>query len=256
MHKDALVSIICPVYNAERFVDETIRSVLNQTYSNWELLLIVDAKSSDQALFICKNWQLRDPRIQVLEGPTNLGVANNRNNGIQAAKGEFIAFLDSDDVWLPEKLERQTSFMLKNRVEFSCHTYGQMAPDSSPLPLIRHCPPEITYVDLLKSNVIGCLTVMVRTSVIKQFSFNPLLPHEDFVLWLEILRKIPKAYGLDEKMALYRVLPQSRSGNKKQAALDRWNLYRQVLKLSFLETLYYFVSYAFKAVIQRVFPSL
>lgn len=256
MNPEALISIISPVYNAERFVEETIRSVLGQTYSNWELLLVIDAKSTDDSLSICKSWQVRDPRIRVVVSPANLGVANNRNHGIEVAKGEFIAFLDSDDVWLPQKLERQIQFMIENKIDFSCHSYGQMAPDSTPLPVVRNCGSEITYFDLLKSNVIGCLTVVIRSSLLKQFSFNPQLPHEDFILWLEILKKIPKAYGLDEKLALYRVLPHSRSGDKKRAALDRWHLYRQVIGLSFFNSIYYFLFYAFKAIIQRAFPSL
>lgn len=248
------VSIICPVYNAERYLNETVASVVAQTYSQWELLLVIDNKSSDRSLELGKDWASKDPRIKVIESAENRGVANNRNHGIRIANGDYIAFIDSDDLWLPEKLERQLDFMVKDQIEFSCHDYQQMAADGSLLPIKRQCAPRTTYKDLLKNNVIGCLTVMIRTPLIKQFSFKEQTPHEDFVLWLEILRKIPEVRGLNLSLARYRVLPNSRSGDKKRAAFDRWYLYRKILGLSLLESIYYFTCYAVTAIWVRAFP--
>lgn len=249
---NSLVSIICPVYNTENYLNETIVSVMNQTYIYWELLLVIDAKSTDGSLAIAKNWSVKDSRIKIIESPINLGVSNNRNHGIQLCSGEWIAFLDSDDLWLPLKLQRQLEFIKANPTHFCCHTYGQIAPDGTPLSVIRQCSPLITYHDLLKSNSIGCLTVMIRADKLKKFSFNTTLPHEDFILWLELLKEIGPAHGLDENLALYRVLPNSRSGNKKRAALDRWMIYRNVLNLNLFSSAYYFSIYAMRAMRQRL----
>lgn len=246
------VSIICPVYNVEKYLDATVASVLAQTYPHWELLLVIDAKSSDQSLSLAKKWESQDPRILVLESPANLGVANNRNQGILKASGDYIAFLDSDDLWLPQKLEKQILFMLSSSVDFSYHSYQQIDHAGQFLPLIRHAPPQVNYSSLLKSNVIGCLTVMVHSSLIKRHAFRPHLPHEDFLLWLELLKQIPQAQGLSEVLAYYRVLPHSRSSNKKQAARDRWLIYRKILRLNFFTSLYYFIHYSLTAMSQRL----
>lgn len=247
----SLVSIICPVYNAELYLEETIQSVISQSYSHWELLVIMDANSIDQSLVLAKKWSQKDPRIKVLESATNLGVAHNRNYGIQEAKGDFIAFLDADDLWLPQKLEKQVLFMETRSIDFSCHSYQQINIHGERLSLIRRVPPRIDYFDLLKSNRIGCLTVMVRSSLLKKFSFKPQLPHEDFLLWLELLQQTP-SYGIDEVLGLYRVMPQSRSSNKKQAALNRWLIYRKILKLNLIKSIYYFIHYASMAAHQRI----
>jgi len=246
-----LVSVICPVYNAELYLEETIQSVLSQSYPHWELLLVMDTNSKDQSLVLAKKWSQKDPRIKVLESATNKGVAHNRNYGIQEAKGEFIAFLDADDLWLPKKLEKQILFMNTHSIDFSCHSYQQINISGERLSLIRRVPQRMNYSDLLKSNQIGCLTVMVRSTLLKKFSFKPQLPHEDFLLWLELLQQTP-SYGIDEVLALYRVMPQSRSSNKKQAALDRWFIYRKILKLSLIKSIYYFAHYASTAVLQRI----
>lgn len=252
MDHQPLVSVVCPVYNAEEYLGQTIRSVLEQTYSRWELLLVIDQKSSDRSLELARTYQKMDDRIHVLENTSNLGVANNRNNGIRKASGDFVAFLDADDLWLPQKLERQVRFMLKNNYEFSCHSYEQIDPKGNPTAIIRHCPTQISYSDLLKFNRIGCLTVMIKAPLIKQFLFLDKLPHEDFLLWLEILKKIPAAHGLDESLALYRVLPNSRSSDKKRAARDRWFLYRNILKLNLISSIYYFAHYAFHSLKVRM----
>lgn len=246
------VSIICPVYNVEKYLDATVNSVFTQTYPHWELLLVIDANSSDQSLRLSHKWTKQDPRILVLESPTHLGVANNRNQGILKATGDYIAFLDSDDLWLPQKLEKQILFMNTYSVDFSFHSYQQIDPTGQLLPLIRQAPKNINYTSLLKTNAIGCLTVMVRSSLLKQHAFSPNLPHEDFLLWLELLKQIPQAQGLSEVLAYYRVLPQSRSSNKKHAARDRWVIYRKILGFNFLASLYYFTHYSLTALGQRL----
>lgn len=243
-----LISVITPVYNAQDFLSATIEAVVAQTYSHWELLLMMDAKNSDRSLLIAREWASRDPRIKVLESPEHQGVANNRNQGIMKASGRYIAFLDSDDVWRPEKLQKQLLFMQKAQSLFSCHSYQQMSATGQELPVVRRVPSQIGYDDLLKENVIGCLTVMVESSLLKRHQFKKGIPHEDFILWLELLKEVPVAHGLDENLAQYRVLPHSRSGDKKRSALDRWHLYRHVLKLPLAKSLYCFAWYAVRAV--------
>ncbi len=262
-----LVSIICPVYNAEAYLGFTIESVLKQTYAHWELLLVIDAKGNQQSLFIAQDYANRDARIKLLQSPQNLGVASNRNAGIQQAQGDYLAFLDSDDLWLPQKLQKQIDFMVSQKVEFTFHSYQQMDTQGKLLPVIRKAPSSISYSQLLKSNVIGCLTVMLKTNVAKQFKFNTNIPHEDFIFWLQILNshstsiEVPSpplklAYGLPDVLAHYRVLPNSRSGNKKQAALDRWYLYRHELQMNLLSSLYYFTHYIIAALFYRRGKSL
>lgn len=252
MAQPALISIITPVYNAERFLDETVRSVLAQTYREWELLLIIDAKSRDRSLVLAQEWAAKDPRIQVIALPTNLGVANNRNNGIRIASGEYTAFLDADDLWVPEKLSEQIMFMQRENCEFSCHSYQQMTEQGQLIPVVRRCPPSIHYNDLLKTNVIGCLTVMIKSSLLKKHSFKEQIPHEDFILWLELLKTLPEARGLNKTLAHYRVLPSSRSGDKKRAARERWYLYREVIGLNWWASVYYFSIYALSAIAIRL----
>lgn len=250
-NNDSLVSIITPVYNAEPFLADTIQSVIEQSHRNWELLLIIDSNSKDQSLHIAQRYEKLDSRIFVIQSESNVGVARNRNNGLQLARGQFIAFLDADDTWTSRKLETQILFMTNNRALFSYHTYQQMNEQNQILPIIRKAPEKTSYKDLLRSNVIGCLTVMLDSTLAKQFQFKIDEPHEDFILWLELLRKIPYAYGIDENLARYRVLPQSRSGNKIKAALNRWHIYRHIVKLNFLKSIFYFINYTFYSLLYR-----
>lgn len=252
MVKQTLISVITPVYNAEEYLNQTVQSVIAQTYVHWELLLVIDAKSSDRSLALARDWALRDQRIKLIESPNNLGVANNRNHGIAQASGEYIAFLDSDDVWLPKKLETQLLFMQQHQSLFAFHTYQQITANGIELPVIRRSPTLIRYTDLLKENVIGCLTVMIESNLLKQHAFRSDVPHEDFILWLEILKTIPMAHGIDQNLARYRVLAQSRSADKRRSALDRWHLYRNVLKLPLVKALFYFANYAFHALRVRL----
>ncbi len=251
LHK---VSIVCPIYNAEKYLEETVHSVRGQTYPHWELLLVLDAQSTDQSQAIAQKWSQKDNRIHLLESEAHRGVAHNRNHGIQKATGDFIAFLDADDLWLPQKLEKQISFMIAHTIDFSYHSYQQMSSSGELLPLVRKAPPTVSYISLLKTNSIGCLTVMIRAEKAKRHSFRPHMPHEDFLFWLEILKEIPQAEGLDEVLAHYRIVPQSRSSNKKRAAYDRWLLYRKILKINLIKSIYYFAFYSLTAILQRLKP--
>lgn len=245
------VSIVTPVYNAESYLEATIESVQAQTLTDWEHLLVIDFKSKDQSERIARKWAQKDPRIRVLSGEKNQGVAQNRNRGIDEAQGDYVAFLDADDLWLPEKLQKQVAFMDTAGVNFSFHSYAPINEKgtlSGPVRQIRSS--KVSYRDLLKDNQIGCLSVLLRRSTLGSHRFYA-GGHEDFVLWLELLKAGEVARGLDECLAQYRIVPGSRSNNKLKAAHWRWRILRDVEKLGLLASLGFFSWYFYFSVFKR-----
>lgn len=240
MEKDK-VSIITPMYNAERFIRRTIESVISQTYRNWEMFIIND-NSKDGSYNAAKKYADRDSRIRIVNMTENIGVVKGRNRLTEMASGEFIAFLDSDDYWEAGKLEKQIAFMKKNSAAISCTGYTRVTEDEKNINRID-IKEEISYEDLLKNNYLGCLTVVYSTEKLGKRYFKERKKNEDYVLWLEIVKETSKIYGLRENLAYYRVLDNSRSSNKIDAAKDRWNVYRKVEKLSLLKSLYFFINY-------------
>jgi len=232
-----LVSIITPVYNTERFITDTINSVLNQTYQNWEMLLVDDC-SSDNSAEIVKKFVEQDARIKYIKLDKNAGVANARNVGMKKATGEYIAFLDSDDMWDANKLTKQIKFMKDNKYHFTYTAYEIVDPEGKPLNKAVGVPTEVSYKDLLKQNIIGCLTVVVKSHVIKDLEM-PKLKHEDFAFWLSIIKKGTVARGLNENLAKYRKLDDSLSANKFKTIGWMWNIYRKHEKLNLIESLNY-----------------
>jgi teichuronic acid biosynthesis glycosyltransferase TuaG len=244
-----LVSIITPSYNSSRFIEECVGSVLSQTYDNWELL-IVDDYSTDNSLQILKKYN--DKRIQLIELDKNVGAAESRNVAIRKAKGKYIAFLDSDDLWEPQKLEKQISFMETEDIAFSFSTYQPMSDDESKLYSIIHAPKIVTYSSYLKKTIIGCLTVIIDREKTGSFEMPNIRSSHDMALWLLIMRRGFDAYGLDENLARYRIVSTSNTANKWRAAKDVWMVYRQFEKLSFFYSIWCFLNYAFNAIIKRI----
>lgn len=244
-----MVSIIMPVYNGERYIGTSIESVLSQTYLNWELLIIND-NSNDKTKQIVKGYQKKDSRIKIYNLKTNNGVANARNIGIENSRGKYIAFLDSDDIWLSEKLEKQIQFMKENNYKFTFHLYRHFKDEKVSNKLIK-APYKLSYNDALKGNVIGCLTVCIDAESVKKV-IMPLARHEDYITWLNVLRENNIcAYGLQEDLARYRIGDKgSVSGNKLKSALWTWQVYRESQKLNLLKSIYYFTNY-FKNGIQK-----
>lgn len=239
------VSIIIPVYNAEKFIGKTIESVLNQTYKNWEILIFND-KSKDNSLKIIKKYSEKDKRIKFVDSKENVGVVAARNKLIEIATGEFIAFLDADDYWKQNKLEKQIKFMLKNNALISCTEYTRVTEDEKEINdiIIKEI---ITYEDMLKNNYLGCLTVIYNANKLGKRYFKEREKNEDYVLWLEIVKETKIIFGLKENLAFYRVLNNSRSSNKIKAAKDRWNVYRKIERLSLFKSIYYFLQYVIRA---------
>jgi len=240
-----LVSIVMPARDSQRFIRESIRSVISQSYSAWELLVVDDA-SSDATLEVVREAANDDSRIRVIQLAKNVGIAAARNAGIQSARGQFLAFLDSDDLWLKEKLQVQVGFMRHHDAAFSFTSYRRFGPDGALSPPVR-VPGSLDYEQLLKGNVIGCLTVMIDRNRVSDFLMRE-VRHEDYVGWLQILKQGHTALGIQEDLALYRISPTSVSSDKMRSAAWTWNIYRRVEGLSYWKSVKCFAQYIAKAI--------
>jgi teichuronic acid biosynthesis glycosyltransferase TuaG len=245
--EDILVSVITPSYNAEKFIRHTIGSVQAQTHQNWEML-IVDDCSKDRSVEIIKEVSVEDPRVKLIQLETNSGAAVARNTAIENAKGKYIAFLDSDDYWKPEKLQKQLAFMEENNYVFSFTNYEIVTEDGTPTNVEVKVPHSLTYHDLLKNTIIGCLTVMINIEKIGKYKMPNIRTRQDFALWLSILRDGYTAYGLQIPLSCYRKVEGSISSNKVKAAKKTWAVYRNIERLSLPYSAWCFVNYAYNAV--------
>lgn len=248
---EPLVSIITPVYNAERFLSDTIKSVQNQTYKNWEMLLVDDC-SKDNSAQIIKEFQKYDNRIKYIKLEKNSGASVSRNTGIKNAKGRFIAFVDSDDIWKPEKLEIQIKYMLKENLGFTFTSYRYMKENGELTNKIAKAPSKINYNGLLKNTIIGCSTVVIDREIVDYFEMPLVRRGQDTATWLQILRKEKYAYGIEQDLVNYRLVGESLSSNKIIALKRTWNTYRNVEKLGLLKSSYVFCFYVFNAIKKRI----
>ena len=239
-----------PAYNAEKYIEEAIESVLKQTYRNWELIIVNDC-SIDATEQIVKKYQEQDERIKFHSLTENQGVANARNTAIQNARGRYLAFLDSDDMWLPEKLEKQIGFMKINNYVFTYHQYRHFA-SRDKVGKIVNIPLKLGYKEALKGNSMGCLTVCLDKSKIKPF-IMPAQRHEDYIAWLNILKENEiAAYGLQRDLGRYRVdSKDSVSTNKLKSAVWTWKVYRDSQLLSVLKSVYYMCFYITSGIKKR-----
>ena len=240
------VTIIMPSYNSEKFIIESVESVLVQTYSNWELIIVDDCSPDDSNKIITK-YVDNDSRIKLIKLQKNSGPAVARNTAIEAANGRYIAFLDSDDVWLPNKLETQINFMHDNDLAFTYSSYRLVGEDNEHLGVFI-TKDKISYFDMLKTCSVGCLTAIYDTEKIGKQYMPLILKRQDYGLWLKILKLIGETRGILEPLATYRIRKNSVSSNKVKAAKYQWKIYREIEKLSFLKSLYYFAFYAYNGV--------
>jgi len=246
-----VISVITPVYNAERFIAETIESVRSQTFTNWELILVDDA-STDKSSEILQKYRQMDSRIRSVRLPSNQGAARARNRALKEARGRFLAFLDSDDLWTPEKLERQLDFMHQNGYAFTYTAYTMIDITGQDEGMIVSVPGHMNYYDLLKNTTIGCLTVMIDSCQTGNFTMPDVRAGQDTAAWLQLLRKGITAYGLNEPLAKYRQVPGSISSNKWNAVKRTWNTYRNLEKLSLPAAAYYMAHYVANAIKRRM----
>lgn len=242
-----LVSIITPCYNSAKFIANTIVSVIAQTYENWEML-IVDDCSTDNSAEIIQSYSAIDNRIKYFKTESPSGSPTRpRNLGIEKAKGRYIAFLDSDDLWLPNKLEKQISLLRDNpRVAIAYSYYEKIDEEGNRDSRIIKSPAEVSYSQLLYGNVIGCLTGVYDTSKVGKV-FMEYVGHEDYVMWLAILKKGFVAKNTNDVQALYRVREGSVSANKFKVLKWQWNIYTNIEQVGFIRSCCYFCCYALKA---------
>ena len=251
--KQPLVSIVVPVYNAERFIRDTIASVQAQTYADWELILVDDV-SKDDSVSIIKSLQKSDKRIKLIQSKKNQGAALSRNIGTKNAKGQYLAFLDADDLWDEAKLEKQVQFMQDNNYTFTFTDYEFADEQGKSTGKRAHMPTTITYRQSLKNHTIWTSTVMLDLEQIpREIAYMPDVRRgQDTATWWQILRHIDTAYSIDEVLSYYRRTNNSLSSNKLKAMKRTWYLFRGVEKLSVPRSMYNFGWYAFNAVRKRI----
>ncbi|MBN2286920.1 MAG: glycosyltransferase family 2 protein [Tissierellales bacterium] len=238
-----LVSIITPTYNATRFLDDTIQSILSQTYTNWELL-ITDDYSTDGTWDILKEYASKDNRIKIFNLEKNLGAGVARNNSIKHASGRYIAFCDSDDQWTPGKLEKHIQFMEENDLALSYSSYKVIDEEGKEQGGVN-APRKVTYQTMLRNNYIGCLTAMYDTHKLGKVYMPEIRKRQDWALWLSILKKVPYALGIQENLAIYRDRSKSISSNKIDLIKYNWNIYRKVEGFSRIKATFYILQFLF-----------
>lgn len=238
------VSIITPNYNGALYLAYAIESVLNQTWDDWEMIIIDDC-STDQSLSIIEQYVKKEPKIRFISSQHNAGPANARNIGIQYATGQYIAFLDSDDIWFPHKLEKQIDFMQKNDVVLTFSSYDIIDSKNSLIGSVN-APLHLSFGEELKGNSIGNLTAIYDQCKLGKRAFK-CIGHEDYLFWLAIMQEIHETKGMKETLAQYRLANNSISANKLRAATWTWNIYFNELKLGLLKSCYYFIHYCVKS---------
>ena len=243
-----LISIIMAAYNAEKTIEQAINSVLSQTYPDFELLVVNDC-STDKTAMLAKAIVKKDDRVRLISNEKNSGVSYTRKHGLEEASGEWVAILDSDDAWAPEKLEKQIKLQKKTNADLLFTGSAFMDADGKPIDWYLAAPAEVTYRQLLKQNVLSNSSALVRKELYAKYYAVGDGMHEDFAMWLNILKDGRKAYGVDEPLLIYRIAKSSKSGNKFKAAKMNWNTYRYI-GLNPIEAAYYEGWYMIKNVIK------
>lgn len=245
-YEDGLVSVITPVYNAEKFIAETLDSVLAQTYGNFEHILVDDC-STDSSARIIEDYARRDARIKYIKLDKNSGAAAARNRGLELARGKYAAFVDSDDVWMPDKLSRQLDLMHKKGVCFTYTAIEMIDETGAVVKGKRPVAPVVDYDFLLSNTIIACSSVVIDRGVAGPLRMPDVRKGQDFATWLMLLRRGIKAYGIDEALVRYRLVQGSISSNKLGALKRTWHIYRDVEHLGFFKSARHFCLYTFHA---------
>lgn len=222
------VSVVMPAYNAARYIEASIRSVQAQSITDWELLVVVDG-SADGTLKIVQRLAEEDARVRVLINGRNLGTAKSRNRGVAEAKGDWIAFLDSDDLWRRDKLEKQLALAEREPGAALLYTAcAYMDENGKPYTYILRAKPRFTYRDLLRRNLLSCSSVMVKRELMLRYPMAEGFMHEDYATWLQLLCELPCAYGVDEPLLIYRLSRKSKSGSRVKSGQMIYRSYRYV----------------------------
>ncbi len=246
-----LVSIITPSYNSSEFIMDCIDSVISQTFQNWEMI-IVDDFSNDNSRNIISNFSEKDKRIKSIFLEENIGAAASRNVAIRQAKGKYIAFLDSDDIWKKDKLEKQITFMNEKDIAFSFTSYQPISEDGKIKYSVITATKKMSYHSYLKNTIIGCLTVIIDKEKTGDFQMPNINSSHDMALWLLIMKRGFFAYGLGKNLAYYRIVSTSNTSKKWKAAKEVWGVYRKVENLNIIYSTYCFIGYVFNAIKKRM----
>ena len=236
--ENKLVSIIMPTYNCGRFIEKTIETVINQTYKNWELI-IVDDCSKDNTEEIVRKIALKDNRITYFKFDTNQGAAMARTKAMELAKGNYMAFLDSDDLWKNDKLEKQIKFMEANNYNFTCTEYEQIDEEGNKLNKVIRVKKKADYNRILLDCPVGNSTVMYNVDNLGKFKVPNIRKRNDDALWLQMLKKEKYIYGMEEVLMEYRIRTNSISSNKLNLIKYHWKLYRDIEHLSITRSIFH-----------------
>jgi glycosyltransferase involved in cell wall biosynthesis len=237
------VSIITPTYNSEKFIEKTIQSIINQTYTNWELL-ITDDNSNDQTVSIINNYVINDKRIKLYKLKNNSGAGIARNNSISKSSGRFISFCDSDDQWKPTKLEKQIKFLIDNKLKFTYSSYdihnenGDFVKKVNALDIL-------TYKILLRNNYVGCLTAIYDKDALGKMYMPALRKRQDWLLWIEILKIVGKTKGMKENLAIYCDRSNSISSNKFNMIKYNWIVYNKGLGFGVSKSIFLLINFLY-----------
>jgi len=241
-----------PVHNALGHLPETMDGLRRQTFTDWECVAVDDG-SEDGSVAVLKEWGTMDGRIRLMVLGSNRGAAVARNEGIRAARGRLIAFLDSDDVWHPEKLERQLRFMRETGTHFSFTAMERINESGRVIGSVG-VPSRVSREDMLKTNYIGCSTAMYDTAFFGKVEMPLIRRRQDYALWLKLLRQVDYAYGLNEPLTRYRVRAGSVSSNKLDTSRYTWRVYRQIEGLSVVKSVYCYAHQTGRALLRNRFP--
>ena len=240
-----MVSIITPTYNSSTYIAETIDSVLLQNYTNWEMLIVDDA-SVDDTCAIVEEYVTKDARIKLIKRSKNEGAGKARNIAIENATGTYIAFLDADDLWKPNKLKIQVSFMIKQKVSMCFSSYDLINENGDSLYKTINALPELDYEKLLKSNYVGNLTGIYNAKSLGKIYMPEIRKRQDWGLWLKVIKKSQIAKSVPDSLALYRVHKDGLSGNKINLIKHNFNFYRKALKFPFFKAVFHFIHFIFE----------
>lgn len=244
-YADDLVSIITPAYRVEKIVQETIDSVIAQTYGNWEMLVADDCSPDGTASVVFAAAKV-DSRVRLVRCKTNGGPAAARNAALAEARGRWVAFLDSDDLWLPEKLEETIRHAVACRSALTYTGFRRISHDQMSIGDYVYVPSSLDYHQLLGNTAIATSTVLIDRNMVGDISMKRVY-YDDFVCWLDILKMGFVAHGLNKDLMRYRVVANSVSRNKRRSAIEVWKIYRQVEKFGFILSTWFFLNYAFNA---------